>query len=152
MAKKQTSTDEVRPGKFRPHGRIDFQVEGHILLAHAIGPFNTELIEAVTQVDHALLRPLIKSGHWGELIVFQQSAMGSQHTLSLFTQHLQRFVANGYNGTAVALIMGAEVDGRHVMAPLIAGAYTQAGIRNAVFDNVQEGRDWLEAQIQAGKP
>lgn len=137
------STDEVSPKKFRPHGRIEFELidpVAHIIHIRCFGPFNKEVMDAVEQVqtDMTLLHPQRK-----ELIQFVDSALAVPEFIAAVANYLQKHKHNGVCPAAVALVIAPGVEGKTLMQDSYTAVYQRAQINMALFDDADSALDWL---------
>ena len=142
------STDEVDPSRFRPHGRVEFVRRENVLICYATGPFNAELIEAVSKVETGLIVELIQQGKWGDVIVLKESALASPDTVDAFAANVKRLVGLGVMSSATALVLTPEVEGAQLMAPHYIRAYSNVGLELHVCDSLEQGWNWVKARLE----
>jgi len=141
------STDEIPHPRFRAHGRVDFHVDGPLLLTEAIGPFNAELVQAVQALVHEIYREMAAGPPWGQLVRFHESALASPDTLEQFTLALCALHAQGLTPHVTAYVLPPEVEGATLMARPFQHCFEQAGLRFAHFAGDGEARAWLQAEL-----
>lgn len=141
------STDEIPRHRFRAHGRVDFRVDGRLLLTEAIGPFNAELVQAVQNLVREVFGEMAAGPPWGQLVRFHESALASPETLEQFTLMLCALRAQGLTPHATAYVLPPDVEGATLMARPFQQCFEQAGLRFAHFAADGEARAWLQAQL-----
>jgi hypothetical protein len=142
------STDDIDPGKFRPHGRVDYEVKGSILWTRAEGPFNSELIGALAKLIFEVLPVMAAKGTWANIAVFRHSAMGSFEVLANFTDMLKQAVDAKFVPVGVAFVLPPDVEGANLMGPRYARCYAEAGIRFESFPDVELAKQWVDSMMR----
>lgn len=137
-------TDDLPQGAFRLHGRVEFELEHPLLRTRAVGPFNKELVEALSRLVPQVFREMSVSGPWMELVQFEESMLAAPEVMQGFTAVLGELARQGLVARATAHVLNPEVEGTTVMAPLFAQAYAKAGLRYAHFTSEEEARAWLD--------
>ncbi len=141
------STDDFAPRRFRPHGRVEFVKQENVLICYATGPFNFELMEALSNVQKPVIEELIKQGKWGDVVILKESALVSPETLNAFEAYLMRLAGLGLISSATAFVLTPEVEGAQLMAPYFVEAYSNAGVELHVCDSFEQGLDWVKAKL-----
>ena len=141
------TTDDHSPSRFRPHGRVEFVKRENVLICYATGPFNVELIEAVSNVEAKLIEELVQQGKWGDIIVLKESAMASPGTVEAFASNVKRLVAQGVMSSATALVLSPEVEGAAFMSPLYVRAYSNVGMELHVCKDFGLAWSWVKARL-----
>jgi hypothetical protein len=144
---KKSTKDVPLNSPFEAHGRIDYRIEGRILRAAAVGPFNSELVTVIPAAISALVAKLASEGKWGQIITFHESALASLDALSDFEQYLKSHYSNVRINPVTALVLGTDIEGASVMAPLFEKCYVEAGIECRCFDNLSAALYWVESKI-----
>lgn len=144
-----TQARDFAQGEFPPHGQMQLQLSGQLNVLEATGPFNKELVVAGDAAQQGLYEALQKTGRWGTVLIFRESALISLEALAEITATLQRRKAQGYVPVAVALVFGPEVQGASLLQSHYLQAYRAAGIEGQLFTDVQAAKDWVTARIQA---
>jgi hypothetical protein len=150
--KKKITTDEVAPGRFRPHGRVEFSTLGNILISEVIGPFNAELVNAVADTGVDQFQEFTRRGKWGDIIIFSGSAMASQEALAALTRNVSRNVNSGSHASATALVLAPDVEGAalmasHLMKCFIDGGYATLAIPISLFERYDEALSWIQSTL-----
>jgi hypothetical protein len=140
VSKKTQSTDDVNPGKFRPHGRIHFTKEHNVLICEATGPFNRELIGALAELEHSMIGEMLAYEHWADIVVIKENAMASPEDLIAFTEYLTSMGRNNMNSLVTAMVIGDEVIGADIMTHQIVDAYMDAGINLNIFKRLHDAK------------
>ena len=141
------STDEFAASSFRPHGRIDSNVEERILIQRAKGPFNEQIISALRVVHKSALDSLSNTGPWGAIFQIEESALSTFPMLHGLTEYLSLQVKNGSASVATAIVIGDDVDGASMMAHHYVKAWSDAGIRCKYFQKFEDGKFWIEGLL-----
>ncbi|MGQ0712022.1 MAG: hypothetical protein ACT4NV_20010 [Rhodoferax sp.] len=141
------STDQVRVTAFAPHGRIEVWAEGAFVYYEATGPFNREVIDclAVAQRDFLLAHPM--PGSWASLGVMHHSALIGEEALERYQELMSSPKPAAMAPVATAFVMGAEVEGRSLMAPLYERVYARIGRPFRVFPDLASAQAWLQQQL-----
>nr|WP_315491578.1 hypothetical protein [uncultured Rhodoferax sp.] len=87
-----TSTDQFNSAKFRPHGRVEYEDQGRVLLATAVGPFNVELMSALLEMAKFTFPTMAAKGPWANIALFRNSALCSTEVLEGVTDALKQMV------------------------------------------------------------
>lgn len=142
MSKQLHTTDEFDPGKFRPHGRVEYEAQGQVLWARATGPFNAELMQALSDLVVATFPAMSAQGPWVNICTFNHSALCSPEVLTAFTGTMKQLVQMKIAPIGTAFVLPPEVDGALVMGPLYASCFKEAGIPYASFPSVELASQW----------
>ncbi len=135
-------------GPFRPHGDIEYWVDGPLLHYVAHGPFNREAFEALAEASKRMHEQMPIRHRFAHLTEFCGSAMASPEAMATFTAFLRHVRGLGYNGDAVALVMAPEVEGQHFMRDQFAAAYLELGLPCQWFDDAASAGAWLATMLQ----
>lgn len=142
------STSDIEDSRlFKAHGQADYEVEGRIVFVRAEGPFNAELVPALSQTIAKMIAPLAQSGNWAQVITFHKSAMCSPQALQDFQASLKARYTNLATNPVIALVMGLEVEGARLMPTVITKCYSDAGLRCQAFTQRDEALAWVQAQL-----
>lgn len=145
------TTSQIQHTAFSPHGEVKLWFDNQILYYEAIGPLNTEVVECLAIAQMEFLRQFEPQGAWASMAVFRVSAVIGPECLARYEAMMSAPKPAGKTPVATAFVMGPEVEGHRLMAPLFAKIY--AGIQRpfCAVETLDEGRQWLYAQIaQAG--
>lgn len=145
---KQTTSDIQGKSLFKAHGQADYEVNGRVVSVRAEGPFNAELVPAISQTVAKLLGPLMQSGNWAQIITFHNSAMCSQQALHDFAASLKARYTNPATNPVVALVMGPDVEGAGIMPAMICECYAQAGVTCRAFASQPEALQWAQSLLK----
>lgn len=141
------STTEIPRPRFRAHGRVDFRIEGRLLLTEAVGPFNAELVLAVQALVREVNSEMAAGPPWGQLVRFHESALASPETLEQFTLLLCALRRENLAPQVTAHVLPPEVEGATLMVRPFQQCFEQAGLRYAHFATGGEARAWLLAEL-----
>ena len=143
----RSTTDDINPRSFRPHGRVTFTVDGDVLICDALGPFNKELIDAIEAIEIKLIEELQINGKWGEIIIISGSALASADALAAFAAYLKTLVSNKLISSVSTLVINDSVEGAAIMTPHLVQAYSDAGSKLTVFETVNEAKVWVKLHL-----
>lgn len=144
------STDDAHPLKFRPHGRVEMQIDGNVVRHIAYGPFNEELIIAYADIDASILSEMAGKGRWVVLSEIKDSALASPQTLHEYTRYLKEISARGVAPCATALVIAPGVEGARIMTPMLIKCYADAGIPFRIFEQSEEAKAWVQSMLNDG--
>ena len=141
------NTSQFQTTAFSPHGEVSLWFEDQILYYDATGPLNTEVIECLALAQVEFLKQFEPQGPWGSMAVYKVSAMMGPTCLARYEAMMSTPKPAGKTPVATAFVMGPDVDGYRLMAPLYAKIY--AGIQRPfrAVETLEEGRRWLFEQI-----
>lgn len=145
MTKNVHSTDEIDPGKFRPHGRVEYEEQGNILLTRAWGPFNVELVGALTTLVNNVFPFMASKGNWVNVCVFEKSALASFEVLETLSEMIKQLVQLNIAPVSVAFVLPPDVEGVNFMAPLYAKSVGNGGIPFESFPNFEQAEKWAKS-------
>lgn len=140
-------TSQFQSTAFSPHGEVALWFEDQILYYDVTGPLNTEVIECLALAQTEFLKQVEPHGHWGSIAVCKISAVMGPECLARYGAMMAAPKPVGKTPVATAFVMGPDVDGYRLMAPLFAKIY--AGIQRPfrTVETLEEGRQWVCAQI-----
>lgn len=145
--KSRASTKEIPVKGFNPHGSMELEVSGQLNVMEAIGPFNVQLVLAGDVAQQKLDAELQQKGRWATMLIFRESALASFEVLTEIEGIVRRRMSQGLCPVGVALVLGNDVEGATLMRPLYLKAYVNAGVLTRVFDNVEDGKAWLQSLL-----
>lgn len=126
---------------------MEVSVSAQLNVMEAHGPFNKELVIAADRAQQQVDAHLPTSQRWGTVLVFKGSALASPEAMDEITQIVARRAAQGIRPAAIAIVLGADVEGASIMGPGYLRAYAASGIPGAVFASEDAARDWVLAQL-----
>lgn len=140
-------TSQFHTTAFSPHGEIVLWFDDQILYYEVTGPLNTEVIECLALAQLEFLKQFEPPAVWGSMAVCKISAMMGPQCLARYEAMMSTSKPGGKVPVATAFVMGPDVDGHRLMAPLFAKIY--AGIQRpyCVVETLDKGRAWLYQQI-----
>lgn len=140
-------TSQFQSTAFSPHGEVALWFEDQILYYDVTGPLNTEVIECLALAQAEFLQQIEPQGPWGSIAVCKISAVMGPDCLARYGAMMATPKPTGKTPVATAFVMGPDVDGYRLMAPLFAKIY--AGIQRPfrAVETLEEARQWLFAQI-----
>lgn len=140
-------TSQFQATAFSPHGEVALWFEDQILHYEATGPLNTEVITCLGLAQAEFLQQFEPQGPWGSMAVCKVSAMMGPECLARYGAMMSTPKPAGKTPVATAFVMGPDVDGYRLMAPLFAKIY--AGIQRPfrAVETLEEGRQWVFEQI-----
>lgn len=142
-----TSTDQFGSTRFSPHGRVEHEDRGRLLVARAEGPFNAELMGALLKMAKATFPVMAAKGPWANIATFRVSALCSPEVLAGLTDGLCQMVQSGVAPAATAFVLPFDVEGAAFMGPLFAKAFADAGLRYEYFANFDAASTWLDSVL-----
>ncbi|MDI4634500.1 hypothetical protein J7U46_15680 [Pelomonas sp. V22] len=138
-------------GAFKPHGKIEFWTEGHVVRIEAQGPFNREAIQAVGLAMQELFAGTPPTCAFADILEIRRSIMISPEALEAFSLFLARMSINKSAPTAVAYVVAAEVEGRSLVLPLLAKLYAKHGRQFAAFETMAPAEAWVRERLSAAR-
>jgi hypothetical protein len=141
------STDGINPGKFRPHGRVEYEEQGNILWTRAWGPFNVELVEALNSLVRDIFPGMASKGAWVNICTFEHSALASFEVLENFSELVKQLVQLKIAPAAVAFVLPRDIEGAFLMAPLYAKCIIEGGVPFESFSNSEPAERWAGSFI-----
>lgn len=141
------TTDDFDPGKFRPHGRVEYEQQGRALWCTATGPFNAELVEALKELATTVFPAMAAEGPWASICTFRHSALCSPEVLAEFTGLIRQLAALSIAPTANAFILKPDIDGATLMRPLYEKCFRDGGVRYEAFTTAEQAVQWAESLI-----
>lgn len=143
----KTASGKASGSPPKVQGRIEYRVEGRILRTTAVGPFNNELVATIPQTVGDLIGKLVLQGKWGQIIVFQGSAFGTDTAMQEFGAYLQSRYQNRETNPVTALVFRADIEDGVQMAPRYYKCYQDAGIESEVFEDYSSAVQWVQSRI-----
>ncbi|MDT9000925.1 hypothetical protein RQP53_16735 [Paucibacter sp. APW11] len=147
MSPNTYTTDQYDPGRFRPHGRVEYEEQGRILWSRATGPFNPELMQALSELVIATFPAMTAKGPWVNICTFNHSALCSPDVLLSFTATMKQLVQMKIAPVATAFVLTPEVDGAELMAPLFEKCFKEGGIPFACFPSIELAQQWASSRL-----
>ncbi len=141
------TTDDFDPGRFRPHGRVDYEQRGRVLWCTATGPFNAELVEALKGLATTIFPAMAAQGPWASICTFRQSALCSPEVLAEFTGLIRQLAALNLAPTANAFILKPDIDGAELMRPLYEKCFRDAEVCFGAFTLAEEAVQWAASVV-----
>ncbi len=133
-------------GPSKTPGQIEYRVRGRILHTTARGPFS-QLVAAIPANISELTVKLARQGKWGQILVFQHSALVGAAALSEFGEYLKSRYVDPATNPVTALVFAPDVEGAQIMAPVFLKLYQEAGVDSSVFEEYAAALDWVESSI-----
>ncbi|WP_296490892.1 hemerythrin family protein [Rhodoferax sp.] len=146
MGSQKGQSEAIPTTPFRIHGQIEYRVKGRILHTTARGPFR-EIVEAIPATVTGFIQRLAQQGRWGQIVIFQQSALMPAASLQNFAVYLKLRYVNSEIKPAVALVLEPGLEGGELMAPQFLRCYLEAGIKVQVFEDYVSALNWVESEI-----
>ena len=143
----QASTRSIVANRFAPHGHIDIWREGDLLIYDATGPFNLELVNALAIAQQQGLQDFNTTRPWASIGSLKKSALMSLDALARYGDIMRAPKPAGWTPVATAFVIGPEVEGGNIMAPLFAKIYADIGRPMQVFQDLNEAIHWSKACI-----
>ncbi len=140
-------TDQFRVTCFAPHGRVEVWSDQAFVYYEATGPFNREAVDclAAAQRDFLLAHPM--PGPWASLGVMHHSAVIGEEALERYRELMSSPKPPGLTPVATAFVMGEDVEGHRLMAPLYERIYAHIQRPFRVFSELAAAQNWLRQQL-----
>lgn len=140
-------TDKVDYNKFRPHGRVSFSIiEDYIVVYRALGPFNSEVLKALQEIEPDVLKQVKKKNDkWVEIVIFENSCMALDEFIDEFSLYIKVGKENNLLPLASAFVISSEVEGAYLMASKYKECYENAGLTFCVFENEVNATTWVKS-------
>lgn len=144
------STEGYARSHFTAHGRVQVELQWPWMLNWAEGPFNRELVLALSPLLEAHIPAFRAQGPWVLLALIRHSTLATDEALATFTLLLQRLVAADMAPRAVAHVTQEHVEGAGLMDEAMERCFVTAGIPFANFREEAPARDWLAQRLAGG--
>lgn len=145
-----SSTADVGTAQFRQHGRVDMYMDGDILVYDAVGPFNTEVLDALAVAQLGFLKQAaLGARRWGSIANFRVSAMTSPDGLARYASLMKAPKPPEFQAQATAFVFGPDVEGGRIMLGHYRRIYEEIGRPFACFDTLDEAKAWVRARLAA---
>ena len=141
------STDAFDTSKFKPHGRVECQERGNVLLATAFGPFNMELLGALQAMAGESFPKMVAKGRWVHIATFLDSALCAPNVLEGLKEAMHQLVQLGVAPELTAFVLPTDVEGHSLMGPLYAKAFEASGARFKYFHTLDEANAWVTSVV-----
>lgn len=139
--------DPIANTQVKVGDQIEYLVKGRILHATARGPFS-EVVATIPVIISEFIPRLAQQGKWGQIVIFQKSALISAPALEEFATHLRLRYQNPQTNPVTALVFEPDVEGGHLMAPKYLQCYQEAGVESRIFEEYSSALDWVESRIR----
>jgi len=131
------NTDGFAERNFRPHGRIEMWTEGAVVHLISEGPFNREVVIALGKLANEIYASIAPGTRFVNINQIRTSLMGTPEALEMLENHLKSLSAAPVHPLLHVWVVGAEVEGHHLMLPVIQAVFARANRPMMVFDNLQ---------------
>lgn len=139
------STDAFDTSKFKPHGRVEYEERGNVLLGTAFGPFNMELLGALQVMAGEKFPKMATKGRWVHIATFRNSALCAPEVLEGLKDAMLQLVQLGVAPELTAFVLPPDVEGHSLMGPLYAKAIQASGARFRYFHTLDEANAWVSS-------
>jgi hypothetical protein len=147
IEKVRNSTDDHVQGNFKPHGRVEMFLQGRIICVKARGPFNQELMTALTSLEAQFLSEVASLGPFGEIVSFYESVLASPEVMVGHRQLLEMLKGAGLAHKATAYVITPNLEGAEFTAPIAVNNYAAVDWPFKLFDNLPEAQIWVEQML-----
>lgn len=139
------SSDRVNPEKFMPHGRVEITlIDQHIVFYRAEGPFNQELMTAISEMESIALANFHKeSKQWVEVVMFKNSCAAETAFLSELLSYINHISQHNIAPLAVAFVIPRNIEGAKSMPELYAQCFENSAIEFKVFHQEIDALEWV---------
>ena len=124
----------------RVHGSVSIELQDRILILHAEGPANADLIQQY-QRDVKHYRELLRGEPWGNLVVFYNEPLFPPDARELMYQSIQRSRESGMAAVAVVL---SDVNSPLTVRHFWDAIYTHVDMPHEFFDSQDQACEWLK--------
>ena len=152
MPKISYSTDAPAFARFRAHGTIRLEMDGHRLRTTATGPFNAEALAAVAELEAQVFARMKAAGKWVEILEFRDNLLATSDALEAFARHVERFRSKGLSPLGSAVVIDPALEGEAIIRPQLAAAYAAAGWPCAFFTNTADAEAWADRLLGVTDP
>ena len=141
------SSDRVNPKKFMPHGRIEITlIDQHIVFYRAEGPFNQELMAAISEMESIALADFHTADRqWVEVVLFRNSCTAEPAFLAALSSYIKHISKNNIAPLANAFIIPNNIEGASNMPKLYAQCFADSEIDFKVFHQEIDALEWANA-------
>ena len=143
------STEELPEGQFKVHGKVELLKHSEeILIFHATGPFNMELLHALLTLEKVFLNELKSEGRqWAEVIIFEKNCMAVNEAASKFPAYLDELKSISLSPKATAFVIGPNVEGLSRMKEHYEKSFRAAELEFAIFNCEQDAIAWVNQYL-----
>ena len=152
MPKISYSTDAPAFARFRAHGTIRLEMDGHRLRTTATGPFNAEALAAVAELEAQVFARMKAAGKWVEILEFRHNLLATAEALEAFARHVERFRSKGLSPLGSAVVIDPSLEGEAIIRPQLAAAYAAAGWPCAFFTHMADAEAWADSLLDVTEP
>ena len=147
------NTDSVTWRKLGPHGRVEISESiENIIFYKAYGPFNTELIKVLRELEQPFLKKRIQGKkQWVTLVEFRESCMITTEAKDILYQYLEQCRENGVIQLATAMVVSDEIEGKILAESLYSQCYQNVDVPFKIFKDNDSAVSWLTEQYTIGK-
>lgn len=145
---KKRSTSQVKTSQFTPHGVVDIWMEDRLMHYEATGPFNTELVDCLAIAQRDFLLATRPQGDWVSVCTMVGNAMTSPDGIARYAQIMAAPKPDNMIPVATAFVIGPEVEGGRIMAPLYTQIYLDIGRPFQIFATMAAAQAWADAMIE----
>lgn len=140
------STDDVPHNQFKPHGRAKVSVEeGYLVVFRAEGPFNSEFLEALQEIEPVALNDFKSANQkWIELVVFEKDCTATFDFFLEYEAYLTEMKNTEMAPVASAFVISPDLEGALLIIKKVELCFKNAGIPLKVFESEPEARLWLD--------
>ncbi|TPH15608.1 sensor domain-containing diguanylate cyclase [Litorilituus lipolyticus] len=141
------SSDRINPEKFMPHGRVEITlIDQHIVFYRAEGPFNQELMTAISEMESIALADFHKADkQWVKVVLFRNSCAAEPAFLADLSTYIKHVTQNNIAPLANAFIIPRNIEGAEKMPELFAQCYKDSGVNFKVFTQEIDALEWVNS-------
>jgi len=146
----ELTTDDSTRTHFPPHGRITIKTHDNcIVIYHARGPFNEEIIHALEEIESELLTKMSQlNEHWVEVVEFEHSCLATLEALKVLEALMLKMRYEGKTPEASAFVFPPGLEGVETMESLYQTVLQNAGIQFRLFDNFDDALNWARNKLK----
>jgi hypothetical protein len=130
---------------FPVHGDVEIQVNGQIIIANVVGPWNLELVQLSRSLTAPHINEVVKNGHWGLIVCIYGSAICPPDALELIKRGADRDIIEGQR-VCTCYVMAPETEGYNLMPPIWRDIY-RGKTPFDIFATLEEALLWSNKQL-----
>ncbi|WP_088330554.1 hypothetical protein [Lacimicrobium sp. SS2-24] len=125
---------------YRIHGSIRIELQDRVLILHAEGPGNADLIQQY-QRDVQHYRDQLRGQPWGNLVIFYNEPLLTPDAKEMMYESIARSRESGMVAAAVVL---SEVNSPAIVRQFWDSIYQHVGMPHEFFASQEQAKDWLK--------
>ena len=132
---------------FKPHGLVEFYQRQNTLFTTAVGPFNEEIIDALSFTQQTYIEKIIaEHGDWCELVEFENSCMATPGALEKLMMYLADLKRQNSAPKKTAFIIKEGLEGGNLLSNTYCNLYKKTGMTMQIFKSKTAALNWLSSE------